>query len=80
MADRVYGTVTGMRWLEERGAYYAFRLKAKAFNLYQLNEKGRHVRFDLTEELKDWAEGKTLCFSVFYRHWRVKSSLVAKYS
>ena len=43
------------------------RLKAKAFNLYRLNEKGRYVRFDLTEELKDWAEGKTLCFSVFYR-------------
>ena len=67
LADRVYGTVRGMRWLEERGAYYAFRLKAKAFNLYRLNEKGRYVRFDLTAELKDWTEGKTLCFSVFYR-------------
>ena len=56
-----------MRYLEEHGAYYALRLKAKAFNLYRRNEKGQYVRFDLAEELKDWEEGKTLCFSVFYR-------------
>ena len=67
LADRAYGTVTSMRWLEERGAYYVFRLKAKAFNLYRLNEKGKYVRFELTEELKDWTEGKTLCISAFYR-------------
>ena len=67
VADRAYGTVTGMRYLEEHGAYYALRLKAKAFNLYRRNEKGQYVRFDLVEELKDWEEGKTLCFSVFYR-------------
>ena len=67
VADRAYGTVTGMRWLEERRAYYAFRLKAKAFNLYQLNEKGRYVRFGLTEALKDWEAGKTLCFAAFYK-------------
>ena len=53
VADRAYGTVTGMRYLEEQGAYYALRLKAKAFNLYRRNEKGRYVRFDLAEELKD---------------------------
>ena len=35
--------------------------------LYQRNEKGRYVRFDLTEKLNDWEEGKTLCFSVFYK-------------
>ena len=62
LADRAYGTVRSMRCL-----YYVFRLKAKAFHLYRLKEKGRYVRFDLTEELKDWKEGKTLCFSVFYR-------------
>ena len=67
IADRAYGTVTGMRWMEEREARYVFRLKAKAFNLYQRNEKGRYVRFELTEALKDWEEGKTLCFRVFYR-------------
>ena len=67
VADRAYGTVTSMRWLEEHEAYYALRLKAKAFNLYRRNEKGRYVRFDLAEELKDWAEGKTLDFRVFYK-------------
>ena len=67
LADRAYGSITGMRWMEEREAYYVFRLKANAFNLYQRNEKGGYVRFDLTEKLNDWEEGKTLCFSVFYR-------------
>lgn len=67
LGDRAYGSITGMRWMEEREAYYVFRLKAKAFNLYQRNEKGHYVRFDLTEKLNDWEEGKTLCFSVFYR-------------
>ena len=67
LADRAYGSITGMRWMEEREAYYVFRLKANAFNLYQRNEKGGYVRFDLTEKLNDWEEGKRLCFSVFYR-------------
>ena len=41
VADRAYGTLTGMRYLEEHGAYYVLRLKAKAFNLYRRNEKGQ---------------------------------------
>lgn len=67
LGDRAYGSITGMRWMEEREAYYVFRMKAKAFNLYQRNEKGHYVRLDLTEKLNDWEEGKTLCFSLFYR-------------
>jgi len=63
LGDRAYGSITGMRWMEEREAYYVFRLKAKAFNLYQRNEKGHYVRFDLTEKLNDWEEGKTLCLN-----------------
>ena len=67
LGDRAYGSITSMRWMEQREGYYVFRLKAKAFNLYQRNEKGRYVRFDLTEKLTAWEEGKTLCFPVFYK-------------
>ena len=34
VADRAYGTITSMRWVEEHGAFYAFRLKANSFRLY----------------------------------------------
>ena len=67
IADRAYGSVTSMRWMEEREAYYAFRLKAGAFNLYRRDEKGRFVRFDPTEEWT-WEEGKTFSSEAFYKH------------
>ena len=67
IADRAYGTITSMRWMEEHSAFYAFRLKAKSFNLYTQNEKNHYVQFDLTENLKVWEEGKTLEYKLFYR-------------
>ena len=70
LADRAYGTITSMRWLAEREAFYVFRIKANAFNLYQCKENGEYVRFDLTKELHDWEAGKILCFEAFYKQGR----------
>ena len=67
IADRAYGTIKSMRWVEEKRAFYIFRMKAKAFSLYVQNEKGYFVQFDLTEKLKDWKENKLLEYHLFYR-------------
>ena len=68
VGDRAYGTIKGMDWLIEKGAYFVYRLKANAFNLYVKNGKGYFVRFDLSEKLAtEWEEGKVLDLDLFYR-------------
>lgn len=67
IGDRAYGTLTSMMWMEAHQAYFLFRLKANSFSLYQKNANGQFVRFDLTEKLTDWEEGKLLEFDLFYR-------------
>ena len=67
IADRAYGTVTSIRWIEDHKAYYAFRMKAHSFNLYSKNKQDEYEKFDLTEELTKWEEGKVLSFNLYYR-------------
>ena len=67
VADRAYGTIPSMRWAEEHGAFYIFRLKADAFHLYIRNEKGEYENFDLKSELNAREGEKILSFPVFYR-------------
>lgn len=69
LADRIYGTITGITYLHDREADYIFRLRANAFNLYEgkYNENGEmeYDGFDLTEKLKKWEAGKTLNFHLY---------------
>ena len=67
VADRAYGTIKSMRWVEERQAFYVFRLKANSFYLYIQNKDMHFVRFDLAEKLKNWEEDKILEYQLYYK-------------
>jgi len=57
IADRIYGTLTGISHLRESGACYILRLRAEAFNVY--DEKGEKI--DLTKQfsgLMAWKHGE----------------------
>lgn len=67
LGDRIYGTITSMRWLEGYEAYYVFRIRGNAFCLYSANADGTYEKFDLSRELEAWEEGKILSFSLYYK-------------
>lgn len=63
IADRVYGTITGISHVLGYNADFLIRLRSNSFNLYDSDKK----RFDLTEKLKDWEQGKTLDLNLFFK-------------
>ncbi len=65
VGDRAYSTITGIKWMENRDAYYVFRFRANSFALYRQDTDGRYAPFDLTEQLGDRSEGKTLDLDLF---------------
>lgn len=67
LGDRAYGTQASIRWAEDHGASYVFRLKANSFNLYAKDESGAFVPFCLSDRLSDWSEGKMLDFDLYYK-------------
>ena len=54
MADRIYGTLTGIAHLKERGADYILRLRARAFKVK--DEKGKEI--DLMKKFSCLMSGK----------------------
>lgn len=55
MADRIYGTLTGIAHLQTLGADYVLRLRNGAFTLYN----GKNLKIDLFKRLSKLKEGKT---------------------
>jgi hypothetical protein len=53
VADRIYGTLTGMNYCAESGADYILRIKAKCFNLYDADG----AKLDILQELSGLAPG-----------------------
>lgn len=63
IADRAYGTLRGIEYAVEKKADYIFRLKAKAFNLY--DEDGNLV--DLASCLHDLEVGECISLNLYYK-------------
>lgn len=63
IADRGYGTITGMEYLRSHGAGYILRLKSNGFKLF--DESGKE--FDLTKELKNYSKNRILDYDLFYK-------------
>lgn len=63
LADRIYGTPTGMQYMKEHKAFFVFRIRAEAFTLYQENGE----KFDLTKRLKEWKSGEIINLSLFFK-------------
>lgn len=62
IGDRAYGTISGMKYVADKGADFLFRLKAKSFNLYTEEKE----KFDLTEFLKEnYEAGKIIDLNLF---------------
>jgi hypothetical protein len=64
VGDRGYGSIPGMRYLEEQGSGYVLRLRARAFTVY--NEEGQKV--SLLEQLKGLQAGESRSVVVWYLH------------
>lgn len=64
IGDRIYGTITGMRYVASKEADFLFRLRAEAFNLYT----GDNTVFDLTAFLQEnYEAGKIIDLNLFYK-------------
>lgn len=63
VADRAYGTVSGMEYARQAGADYLLRLRTNAFALY--DEAGK--RIDLMPHLRRLQSWEELTLSCFYR-------------
>ncbi|GHU97216.1 hypothetical protein FACS189483_02500 [Spirochaetia bacterium] len=64
IGDRGYGTMPGMRYLQEQKSGFVLRLRANAFTAY--NEHGRKI--DLLGRLKGLKAGESRSFEVRYLH------------
>lgn len=67
IGDRAYGTVKGIAYVKAQGGEYLFRMRSKAFKLYEKHGDNLET-FDLTEQLKDWGPGKMLDFSLYCKN------------
>jgi len=63
LADRMYGTMTSILHCIENGADYIFRLKHKAFMLY--DEAGRELK--LNEKLLKATESESVDFTAYFK-------------
>lgn len=63
IADRAYGTLKGIEYALEKEADYIFRLKAKAFNLY--DESGKTVK--LEDYFKELEETESKSVNLYYK-------------
>jgi hypothetical protein len=63
IADRAYGTIKSIEYLQSLSADFILRLKAKSFKLY--NEDG--VEIELESYLNNMKECSTICLDLFYK-------------
>lgn len=63
IGDRAYGTLTGIKHVLEHKAHFLLRLRSNGAKLY--NADGSV--FNMTEELMDWNEKKTIDLNLFYQ-------------
>ena len=63
LADRMYGTITSILHCIESGADYIFRLKHKAFLLY--DRAGKEI--NLNEKLSEASESKSIDFTAYFK-------------
>jgi len=54
IGDRIYGTLAGIAYLEQRKAGYVLRIKSRGFNIYN----GKNHKIDLLKRLCKLKEGK----------------------
>ena len=54
IGDRIYGTLAGIAYLEQRKAGYVLRIKSRGFNIYN----GKNHKIDLLKRLSKLKEGK----------------------
>lgn len=64
VGDRIYGTIKGMEHLQEAGASFVLRLKAKAFTLYDAQGN----RIDLLPRLKKLAAWEPFSLDCHYKN------------
>jgi hypothetical protein len=63
IADRIYGTITGMEHVRSQGGHFILRCRSKAFQLY--NEGGE--KLDWLENLRGLEELESKSFTCFYK-------------